>query len=125
MEGDETRGERRVATNQAPPLVGHNVVTSDAALVEAVTRHASPEVVDELATLGAEAGSAEAREHGMLANQHHPNRLGLRPENSYRLSQFSHALVGKQAADLEECERLTARQRGGPEGIEVDARPCD
>ena len=30
----------RATTNQAPLLAGHNVVTSDAALVEAVTRHA-------------------------------------------------------------------------------------
>lgn len=66
------RSEIRVATNQAPPLVGHNIVTGDAALVEAVTRHASAEVVDDLAGIGAEAGTAEAREHGMLANQHHP-----------------------------------------------------
>jgi len=62
----------RVATNQAPPLVGHNVVTADAALVEAVTRHASAEVVEDLAPIGALAGTAEAREHGMLANEHHP-----------------------------------------------------
>ena len=62
----------RVATNQPPPLVGHNVVTSDTALVEAVTRHASAEVVDDLAPLGLEAGSAEAREHGMLANTNEP-----------------------------------------------------
>ena len=33
--------DNRVARNQAPPLVGHNTVTSDAALVEAVERHAS------------------------------------------------------------------------------------
>jgi putative acyl-CoA dehydrogenase len=62
----------RVATNQAPLLVGHNVVTSDRALVEAVARHASAEVVDDLVDVGAEAGTAEAREHGMLANEHHP-----------------------------------------------------
>lgn len=62
----------RVATNQAPLLVGHNIVTGDRALVEAVTRHASESVVDDLAGIGAEAGSAEAREHGMLANEHHP-----------------------------------------------------
>ncbi len=62
----------RVATNQAPLLVGHNIVTGDAALVEAVTRHASAEVVDDLAPIGALAGTAEAREHGMLANEHHP-----------------------------------------------------
>lgn len=70
----------RVATNQAPPLVGHNVVTADAALVEAVTRHASAEVVDDLASVGALAGSAEAREHGMLANENHPH---LTPYDRY------------------------------------------
>ena len=62
----------RATTNQTPLLAGHNVVTSDAALVEAITRHADAGVVDDLRTLGAEAGSAEAREHGMLANRHHP-----------------------------------------------------
>ena len=62
----------RAATNQAPLLVDHNTVTSDLALVEAVTRHASPDVVTDLAPLGAEASTAEAREHGMLANRHEP-----------------------------------------------------
>jgi putative acyl-CoA dehydrogenase len=62
----------RDATNQAPPLVGHNVVTSDLALTDAVLRHASADVLDSLASLGAEAGTADAREHGMLANRHHP-----------------------------------------------------
>jgi putative acyl-CoA dehydrogenase len=62
----------RDVTNQAPPLVGHNVVTSDLALAEAVVRHASAEVLDDLTALGAEAGTADAREHGMLANIHHP-----------------------------------------------------
>src|SRR4029079_1866150 len=62
----------RAATNHPPPLVGHNVVTTDPALVEAVTRHAGPEVVDDLESLGAEAGGGEAREHGLLANRHEP-----------------------------------------------------
>lgn len=62
----------RVATNQAPPLEGHNVVTSDRALVDAVTRHGSAEVVDDLVGLGAEAGTAEAQEQGMLANRFDP-----------------------------------------------------
>ena len=70
----------RVATNQAPPLIGHNVVTSDLALTEAVVRHSSPEVVEELSALGAEAGTGEAREHGMLANRHHPE---LTPYDRY------------------------------------------
>ena len=65
----------RVATNQAPPLVGHNIVTGDASLVEAVTRHADAGVVDDLAPIGALAGTAEAREHGMLANEFHPRLM--------------------------------------------------
>ena len=70
----------RVATNQAPPLVGHNVVTCDHALVEAVTRHGSSAVVEDLAAIGAEAGTAEAREHGILANENHPQ---LTPYDRY------------------------------------------
>ena len=62
----------RAAANQPPPLVGHNVVTSDVALVEAVTRHAGPGVIEDLLPLGEEAGTAEAREHGWLANRHGP-----------------------------------------------------
>ena len=72
--------DNRVATNQPPPLVGHNVVTSDEALVDAVTRHASSEVVADIAMIGEEAGSAEAREHGMLANRFHPE---LTPYDRY------------------------------------------
>ncbi len=72
--------ELRASTNQVPPLVGHNVVTGDAALVEAVTRHASAAVVDDLAALGAAAGTEEAREHGVLANQNPPR---LTPYDRY------------------------------------------
>ncbi|HEX3931209.1 MAG TPA: acyl-CoA dehydrogenase family protein [Nocardioides sp.] len=70
----------REATNQPPPLVGHNVVASDRALVEAVTRHAGSDVVDDLLALGQRAGSAEAREHGRLANRHVPE---LTPYDRY------------------------------------------
>jgi putative acyl-CoA dehydrogenase len=62
----------RAATNQPPPLAGHNVVTADHALVEAVSRYAGAAVVDDLAELGLQAGTAEAREHGRLANRHEP-----------------------------------------------------
>jgi putative acyl-CoA dehydrogenase len=62
----------RASANQPPPLAGHNVVTSDLALVEAVTRHAGADVVDDLMALGEMAGTAEAREHGRLANRHEP-----------------------------------------------------
>jgi putative acyl-CoA dehydrogenase len=66
------RADLRVVTNQAPPLAGHNVVTADAALTEGVLRHGTQETLDSIVDLGAEAGSAEAREHGQLANEHHP-----------------------------------------------------
>jgi len=64
--------DNRVATNQAPPLVGHNVVLADRALVEAVEHYASPAVVEDLTALGSMAGTEEAREHGMLANRNEP-----------------------------------------------------
>lgn len=64
----------RATTNQPPPLAGpaYNVVTADVALAEGVRRHAGPEVLAGLESLGAEAGSEEAREHGMLANRFPP-----------------------------------------------------
>ena len=37
-----------------------------------MTRHASADVVADLVPLGRNAGSTEAREHGMLANEFHP-----------------------------------------------------
>jgi putative acyl-CoA dehydrogenase len=54
-------GDLRASTNQPPPLVGHNVVTTDLALVEAVTRHASDDVLVDLVDLGRLAGTEEAR----------------------------------------------------------------
>lgn len=66
----------RDTSNQVPDLVGHDVVGGDAALSEAILRHGSPEVADSLVELGREAGTAEARAHGALANAHPP---ALRP----------------------------------------------
>ena len=48
------------------------MVTGDRALVEALRRHGSEEVVADLTALGLDAGTALARENGMLANRHHP-----------------------------------------------------
>jgi putative acyl-CoA dehydrogenase len=69
--------DNRVATNQPPVLAGHDVVASDRALVDAVTRHATADVVASLAPLGRAAGSAEAREHGMLANRYGPELVSF------------------------------------------------
>lgn len=53
-------------------MVGYNVVNADVALTEAVLRHSSAEVLKDLDALGWEAGSAEAREQGELANENPP-----------------------------------------------------
>ncbi len=62
----------RVATNQAPPLAGADLFSSDLALVEAVQRHASPETAEGLVQIGRQAGTQEAQTQGALANRHHP-----------------------------------------------------
>ncbi|MEU3741383.1 MULTISPECIES: acyl-CoA dehydrogenase family protein [unclassified Streptomyces] len=63
-------------TNQAPPLVGYDVFTSDRALAEGVERHLDPALLgtarEQLSELGRTAGSAQAREWGFLANENPP-----------------------------------------------------
>ena len=110
--------DNRVARNQAPPLAGHNTVTSDAALVEAVTRHASADAVADLTALGDEAGSAEAREHGMLANEFHPelmpfDRYGNRIDE-VRFHPSWHWLMERAVGH---------RSAGGTVGVRRPARP--
>ncbi|MGW4031193.1 acyl-CoA dehydrogenase family protein [Streptomyces sp. NPDC004838] len=71
-------------TNQAPPLVGYDVYTSDRALTEAVERHVPAALLDgvqeELTRLGRTAGSAQAQEWGRLANENPPK---LRTHDRY------------------------------------------
>ncbi|MGH3500804.1 MAG: acyl-CoA dehydrogenase family protein [Nocardioidaceae bacterium] len=64
--------DNRVATNQATPLTGHDVVGTDRALVESVRRWGDEEVVASLSDIGRLAGSADAREHALLANANPP-----------------------------------------------------
>jgi putative acyl-CoA dehydrogenase len=58
--------------NQAPPLVGYDVFTADAALSEAYTRHGSPAQRDRMSVLGQLAGSAEARQWAREADTNLP-----------------------------------------------------
>lgn len=74
-------------SNQAPPLVGHDVYGGDRVLTEGVERHlasADPELLgdvrEELTALGRAAGSAQAREWGEQANAHPPE---LRTHDRY------------------------------------------
>ncbi|GGV45516.1 acyl-CoA dehydrogenase [Streptomyces longisporoflavus] len=63
-------------TNQAPPLVGYDVFTSDRALAEGVERHLDPALLatarEQLSELGRTAGSVQARDWGFLANENPP-----------------------------------------------------
>ncbi|MCX4820073.1 acyl-CoA dehydrogenase family protein [Streptomyces sp. NBC_01142] len=90
-------------TNQAPPLVGYDVYTADRALSEAVERHVAPGLFDgmreELALLGRTAGSAQAQEWGVQANENLPK---LRTHDRYgnRIDEVDfhpawHRLLGK------------------------------
>jgi putative acyl-CoA dehydrogenase len=59
-------------TNQPPPLAGHDVFGSHAALREAVEREGGAWALEELHHLGRRAGSAAAQELGRQANEHPP-----------------------------------------------------
>jgi len=58
--------------NQPPPLAGHDVFGSDAALREALERDGAGWAADELHDLGRRAGRSESQEWGEQANLHPP-----------------------------------------------------
>jgi putative acyl-CoA dehydrogenase len=59
-------------TNQVPPFVGYDFFATDPALAEAAARWVSPDGVAELAAVGVLAGTAEAQDHGRLADTNPP-----------------------------------------------------
>ncbi|MEU5689199.1 acyl-CoA dehydrogenase family protein [Streptomyces venezuelae] len=90
-------------TNQAPPLVGYDVFTSDRALVEGVERHLDPALLDsardELSLLGRAAGSAQAQKWGDQANAN-PPVLHTHDRYGHRVDEVEfhpawHRLLGK------------------------------
>ncbi|MEU8520006.1 acyl-CoA dehydrogenase family protein [Streptomyces sp. NBC_01216] len=90
-------------TNQAPPLVGYDVFTSDRALAESVERHLAPEDLAgaraDLVSLGRAAGSAQVREWGVLADAY-PPRLRTHDRYGNRIDEVDfhpawHRLLGK------------------------------
>ncbi|MFE7510049.1 acyl-CoA dehydrogenase family protein [Streptomyces sp. NPDC057540] len=93
-------------TNQAPPLVGYDVFTSDPALAEAVERHLAPDLLaearEELALLGRASGSAQVREWGEQANAH-PPRLRTHDRYGHRIDEVEfhpawHRLLGRSVS---------------------------
>ncbi|MFD7960599.1 acyl-CoA dehydrogenase family protein [Streptomyces zaomyceticus] len=90
-------------TNQPPPLVGHDVFTSDRALTEAVERHLAPELLaearEDLVALGRANGSAQVQEWGERANTR-PPRLRTHDRFGHRIDEVEfdpawHRLLGK------------------------------
>ena len=70
--------------NQSTPFRDVNLFTSDRVLREAVEREGGGAAIPRLMTLGAKTGSAEAIEHGRLANDN-PPRLRTHDEKGRRL----------------------------------------
>ncbi|WP_189834546.1 acyl-CoA dehydrogenase family protein [Streptomyces zaomyceticus] len=90
-------------TNQPPPLVGHDLFTSDRALTEAVERHLAPELLaearEDLVALGRANGSAQVQEWGERANTR-PPRLRTHDRFGHRIDEVEfdpawHRLLGK------------------------------
>ncbi|MET8570013.1 acyl-CoA dehydrogenase family protein [Streptomyces sp. NPDC004783] len=69
-------GSTHTVTNQAPPLAGYDVFSTDRVLVSAVERHLAPEVREEalaeLTGLGRSCGSAQVQEWAAQANDNPP-----------------------------------------------------
>ncbi|WP_347351041.1 acyl-CoA dehydrogenase family protein [Intrasporangium sp.] len=61
-----------VVSNQVPPFEGHHLLEQDRPLAEAVARWADPGDVPALRELGRLGGTAEALEHGRLADANPP-----------------------------------------------------
>ncbi|MFJ4471839.1 acyl-CoA dehydrogenase family protein [Streptomyces sp. NPDC089424] len=95
-----------IVTNQAPPLVGHDVFSADRALLAAIERHVAPDLLDtaldELSAFGRTCGSAQVQEWGVLANQH-PPALRTHDRYGHRVDEVEfhpswHRLLGKGVA---------------------------
>ncbi|WP_069770043.1 acyl-CoA dehydrogenase family protein [Streptomyces sp. LUP30] len=96
-------GSTHTVTNQPPPLTGYDVYGTDQALVEAVERHLDPGLIDEargeLSALGRAAGSAQAQEWAVQADEH-PPRLRTHDRHGHRIDEVDfhpawHRLLGK------------------------------
>ncbi|MHB8664354.1 MAG: acyl-CoA dehydrogenase family protein [Acidimicrobiales bacterium] len=105
-------------TNQAPPLVGHNVFATDQVLVEAVERAGARDGLD---ALGALAGTAEVQEWATQANANPP---GLRTHDRYgnRLDEVDYHPAYHQLMDVAVSQGLHARPWRGAGGSSHLAR---
>ncbi len=99
-------------TNQPPPLTGHDVA-QDAALLAGLEREGAGWYVDDLHRLGRRAGTAQAQQWGVEANENEPvlkthDRFGHRVDE-VEFHPSWHALM-----DVAVSEGLAAPWSGGP-----------
>ncbi|MGW3099786.1 acyl-CoA dehydrogenase family protein [Streptomyces sp. NPDC001102] len=96
-------GTTHTVSNQPPPLTGYDVYSTDRVLTEAVDRHVSPDLLDEvhgeLAALGRASGSAQVQEWGAQANDN-PPRLRTHDRHGHRVDEVEfhpawHRVLGK------------------------------
>ncbi|MZG15650.1 DNA alkylation response protein, partial [Streptomyces sp. SID5914] len=96
-------GSTHTVTNQAPPLTGYDVFTSDRVLTEAVGRHLADrpreEALAELSGLGRGCGSFQTQEWGAQADAH-PPVLRTHDRYGHRVDEVDfhpawHRLLGK------------------------------
>ncbi|WHM30012.1 acyl-CoA dehydrogenase family protein [Streptomyces sp. BPPL-273] len=99
-------GSTHTVTNQAPPLVGHDVFTGDRVLTAAVERHLAPglreEALAELSGLGRSCGSLQSREWAVQADAG-PPVLRTHDRYGHRVDEVDfhpawHRLLGKGVA---------------------------
>ncbi|WP_142143536.1 acyl-CoA dehydrogenase family protein [Streptomyces sp. SLBN-31] len=99
-------GTTHTVSNQPPPLTGYDVYRADRVLSEAVDRHVSPDLQDEihaeLSALGRASGSAQVQEWGAQANEN-PPRLRTHDRHGHRVDEVEfhpawHRVLGKGVA---------------------------
>lgn len=104
--------------NQPPALEDFNLFTSDSALGEAVAREGGAAAINELRAFGLAAGSAEAFEHGRLANEN-PPRLRTHNRHGDRVDQIEfhpsyHALMEMSMREGLHCSAWTQKSGSAP-----------
>ncbi|MDC2960829.1 acyl-CoA dehydrogenase family protein [Streptomyces gilvifuscus] len=99
-------GTTHTVSNQPPSLTGYDVYGADRVLTEAVDRHVSPdlreEIHGELSALGRASGSAQVQEWGAQANDN-PPRLRTHDRHGHRVDEVEfhpawHRVLGKGVA---------------------------
>ncbi len=108
-------------TNQVPPLLDYNVLETDATLSEGLRRWASPTAYDDIAALGALAGTDELRRAGEEANVSLP-RLRTHSPTGERVDEVDFHPAWHQLMKVAVAQGLTAEPWTQPTGSGAHVR---